>query len=1853
MTKDTYTIKTKQLIDDLKSVCANYGLGNDGNEFKIITQVFLYKFLNDKFLYEVKKLKPELGAINDISTALTKLKKEDFELLMESLNENVPRLKPHQLISYLHNIQNSGDFAITFDDTLREISIENAEIFSIKSFSGAKDLLFGELSAFIFDRTERDAFCRAIINKLFEFSFEESFEFPFEEKYDFFKDIFEYLIKDYYSDSGGKYAEYLTPNAVARIIANILVPEKVKQARCYDPSVGSGSLLMSLAHKIGEDKCTIYTEDISQKSSTMMRLNLIINNLMHSIPNVIKTNTIAQPYYLEKLKFDYIISNPPFKLDFSDFRNDLEKDSFKERFFAGVPNVPNARNESMAIYLLFIQHIMHSLNDNGKAAIVVPTGFITAQSGIEKKIRERLINKGWLLGVVSMPSNIFTSTGTNVSILFLDKKADSEQIVLMDASKLGKIVKEGKSQRTVLTREDEALIVETFNKKESIEDLSVIVTKGQIQEKNFSFSASQYLLVNNLLIENVFNIKCDLLVIPISTKGTISESFGIGLRGMNVSTEAWEGNYELGEVKIINEKQTGRYIAFVCTVDNSYSAYYAIRLIGKRLANKILELVGIKTIATPILGTGAGKLAPHFSLNIMRTAFYENANVKGIGLTFCTLDQEIHYSISNRKLDIITPSSQLVIEADLLKIRTTESIERILYNKEFHFELAIHKFNEFLKFKASTENFYIKIAEQFESKKLAFKEFINSQLSKEQLEFTTLCGELIAYIDYHAYHKNIWNKYPDKRILAKSAVRQNVWFLNLIKFKRTGNLKSLSSSSVKNALIYLKSPEYNLTMLSKNHRKEVFDNIFPNSDEREDLEEEVFMFFRKLGIETQNPNNFGAVCSKILYLPFIKPVWNDSISKEFGFEENIDYTELSMAVSVIEECLSTKSKTLDLGNCGLKDLTIIPELFECTHIEELILSNEWPEYRNGKWRRLTSKNKGGRNNIQFLPDSFCELAELKTLICGGDWNKNGDKEWNRWRISSLTPVTKLKKLEFLNLSNNAITSIIGLNELSNLKEVHLNNNEISEVETLDNLALLNELYLSNNKIEIVDFINKLPSVETLDLHNNLIKDLTPIKRIIEKIGISNNKWELNTLNIAKNPLEQPPMEIVSLGKKAVLGLFEDIEKSGRYINKDIKVILVGNSEVGKSTLVKYLNKETDLEEEHLPTLWMDEQVIKSKYSITTLGEECLLHIFDFGGHDYYHDTHHLFYTTNTIYILLWDKETDKLSFRKSRQNTLEKLEIVIETQDYPIRYWLDSVKFYTKDVQVDNFEFEIKREITYDSSLLVIQNKVDDASKIVFQDNNTLKSEYSFIHDIINISIKPKRNLDHFDSLLLEMLNKMNIIGAVLPKFYEPIKNSISTYDGKPVLTFGEFMSYCNEILQEPINDDQCRRLLKYLAQVGILLCTNNFFEEKIYVDKKWVIKNMHKVLEKLTEQKGEFKRDYVVRILDLDDNYVDDLLSMMQDFKIIFKHPYSDTFIAPLYLPKIPDGKVKLFLNENQIPFRRFEFRGFIHKNVILSIFQQFGTLFPLDKNKDIFYYWKDGLIIKSPHTDEIVMIKFYLGNDEGNACIDIHDLTKNEKPEFPNDVLKYIREVNSGYDLEEMVTLNGKDYISREILEKNATLGKHIFSEKKLADLQNQKQQEKLFKLKDYMEFIENPVKKKKVAISYSKKDVAHAHTLKRYLQPLVDAELIEQPWYCTNLNPGDDWDTKIKHKFQEADIIFFMVSEYFYSTKYIIEYEIKTAIDRYENGENVKIVPIILEFYDWGRKNPYNLQRFSALPYQAKPICDFNNPKIAWNTITASVKMMIEKDLDPAKIEIIGRDLEEIYERQVKGKLDNNSI
>ena len=144
---------------------------------------------------------------------------------------------------------------------------------------------------------------------------------------------------------------------------------------------------------------------------------------------------------------------------------------------------------------MFLQHIIFSLKPGGKAAVVVPTGFITAQFSIDKGIREHLVKNKMLAGVVSMPSNIFATTGTNVSILFIDA-SNKGKVVLIDASNLGEKVKDGKNQKTVLTECEEKRICEAFNNKWSEDNFSAVVSYGEIAGKNYSFSAGQYFDVN-------------------------------------------------------------------------------------------------------------------------------------------------------------------------------------------------------------------------------------------------------------------------------------------------------------------------------------------------------------------------------------------------------------------------------------------------------------------------------------------------------------------------------------------------------------------------------------------------------------------------------------------------------------------------------------------------------------------------------------------------------------------------------------------------------------------------------------------------------------------------------------------------------------------------------------------------------------------------------------------------------------------------------------------------------------------------------------------------------------------------------------------------------------------------------------------------------------------------------------------------------------------------------------------------------------------------------------------------------------------------------------------------------------
>lgn len=504
---------TRQLIDALKQTCGAFGLGNDGNEYKIIVQVFLYKYFNDKFGYEAKRTPiygERLTAAEKWDEEYDKFSDEEIEDLFTYLPSNTPKMRPEHTIAHLYNAQGQGDFSNLFDSTMVSIAYLNADIFSMATVNKTKLTIFEPITIFIPDSSQRDQFAVSLMRYIA--NPETNFEQMFSEKYDFFSTMFEYLIKDYNKDGGGKYAEYYTPRSIAQIMARLLVgndKENLRGVTCCDPSAGSGTLLMALAHEIGEDRCTIYSQDISQKSSKMLRLNLILNNLVSSIQNIIQGNTLLRPGHREAdgslKKFDYIVSNPPFKLDFPDERDAIATDTL--RFWAGVPNKPkeiNPDKPKMEIYLCFIQHVLYTLSSKGKGAIVVPTGFITSKTGIKKKIIERLVDEHIIYGVVSMPPNVFATTGTSVSVLFFDKSKTQKDIVLIDASQMGETYKDGTTQRTRLLPDEIDIIVNTFLGKRGEDKFSAVVTHEKIKEKGYSLAAGSYfdIVVKHVEITN-------------------------------------------------------------------------------------------------------------------------------------------------------------------------------------------------------------------------------------------------------------------------------------------------------------------------------------------------------------------------------------------------------------------------------------------------------------------------------------------------------------------------------------------------------------------------------------------------------------------------------------------------------------------------------------------------------------------------------------------------------------------------------------------------------------------------------------------------------------------------------------------------------------------------------------------------------------------------------------------------------------------------------------------------------------------------------------------------------------------------------------------------------------------------------------------------------------------------------------------------------------------------------------------------------------------------------------------------------------------------------------------------------
>ncbi|WP_070137973.1 type I restriction-modification system subunit M [Crocinitomix algicola] len=291
-------------------------------------------------------------------------------------------------------------------------------------------------------------------------------------------DAYEYLIANFASDAGKKAGEFYTPSGVSTLLAKLVEPKETN--RICDPTCGSGSLLLKAAKEVGSKNVSLYGQEVNGSTYALARMNMFLHEMDSA--RIEWGDTINNPKLAENdalMKYDVVVANPPFSLDKWGAEN-AEADKY-QRFYRGVP--PKSKGD-----YAFITHMIETLNEHGRAGVVLPHGVLFRGSS-EGKIRKQLIEENLLKAVIGLPANLFFGTGIPASILIFDKdKGDNTDVLFIDASNE---YESGKNQNQ-LRETDIEKIFNTYHNWEEIEKYSHIATLEEIKENDYNLNIPRY-----------------------------------------------------------------------------------------------------------------------------------------------------------------------------------------------------------------------------------------------------------------------------------------------------------------------------------------------------------------------------------------------------------------------------------------------------------------------------------------------------------------------------------------------------------------------------------------------------------------------------------------------------------------------------------------------------------------------------------------------------------------------------------------------------------------------------------------------------------------------------------------------------------------------------------------------------------------------------------------------------------------------------------------------------------------------------------------------------------------------------------------------------------------------------------------------------------------------------------------------------------------------------------------------------------------------------------------------------------------------------------------------------------------
>jgi type I restriction enzyme M protein len=295
-------------------------------------------------------------------------------------------------------------------------------------------------------------------------------------------DAYEYLIAKFAAGAGKSAGEFYTPQQVSKILAKIVTTGKTKLKSVYDPTCGSGSLLLRVAREV-KDVSEFYGQELNRTTYNLARMNMILHDKHFREFDIQQEDTLENPQHLDK-RFEAVVANPPFSAHWKGNTNPLN--STDERFSQYGRIAPNTKAD-----YAFVQHMIHQLAENGTMATVLPHG-VLFRGAAEGVIRKYLISElNYLDAVIGLPANIFYGTSIPTCILVFKKCREvDDNVVFIDASGADHFIKNGNQNE--LRDEDVKEIIDTYRARETKDKYSYVATLAEIAENDYNLNIPRY-----------------------------------------------------------------------------------------------------------------------------------------------------------------------------------------------------------------------------------------------------------------------------------------------------------------------------------------------------------------------------------------------------------------------------------------------------------------------------------------------------------------------------------------------------------------------------------------------------------------------------------------------------------------------------------------------------------------------------------------------------------------------------------------------------------------------------------------------------------------------------------------------------------------------------------------------------------------------------------------------------------------------------------------------------------------------------------------------------------------------------------------------------------------------------------------------------------------------------------------------------------------------------------------------------------------------------------------------------------------------------------------------------------------